>query len=145
MLIKNVLTSISESFNYKDKTNVVFLNTGDILEGKFLHSNLSDVKTLPGQAKKSIKHNDILYSEIRPINKHFALVKFEETNNCHGFYVFDKSNSFYSMHVVVHLQFTKKIPKNVQCVKIIIIDVIYMDKQMPFEEQHQTSHPKESQ
>ena len=81
MLIKNVLTSISESFNYKDKTNVVFLNTGDILEGKFLHSNLSDVKTLPGQAKKSIKHNDILYSEIRPINKHFALVNFEETNN----------------------------------------------------------------
>ena len=81
MLIKNVLTSISESFNYKDKTNVVFLNTGDILEGKFLHSNFSDVKTLPGQAKKSIKHNDILYSEIRPINKHFALVNFEETNN----------------------------------------------------------------
>ena len=81
MLIKNVLTSISESFNYKDKTNVVCVNTGDILEGKFLHSNLSDVKTLPGQAKKSIKHNDILYSEIRPINKQFALVNFEETNN----------------------------------------------------------------
>ena len=52
---------------------------------------------------------------------------------------------FYSMHVVMHLQFTKKIPKNVQDVKIIIIVVIYMDKQMPFEEQHQTSHPKESQ
>ncbi|MBQ9792276.1 MAG: restriction endonuclease subunit S, partial [Clostridia bacterium] len=81
MLIKNVLTSVSESFNYKDKTKVIFLNTGDILEGKFLHSNLSNVKTLPGQAKKSIKHNDILYSEIRPINKHFALVNFEETNN----------------------------------------------------------------
>ena len=81
MLIKNVLTSVSESFNYKDKTKVVFLNTGDILEGKFLHSNLSNVKTLPGQAKKSIKLNDILYSEIRPINKHFALVNFAETNN----------------------------------------------------------------
>ena len=36
---------------------------------------------MPGQAKKSIKLNDILYSEIRPINKHFALVNFEETNN----------------------------------------------------------------
>lgn len=81
MLIKNILTSVSESFNYKNKTQVVFLNTGDILEGKFLHSNFSNVQTLPGQAKKSIKKNDILYSEIRPINKHFALVNFDNVNN----------------------------------------------------------------
>lgn len=31
---------------------------------------------MPGQAKKSIAINDILYSEIRPINKHFAYVNF---------------------------------------------------------------------
>ena len=32
---------------------------------------------MPGQAKKSIKTNDILYSEIRPINRHFAFVNFK--------------------------------------------------------------------
>lgn len=35
-----------------------------------------DIKDMPGQAKKSIKENDILYSEIRPINKHYAFVNF---------------------------------------------------------------------
>ena len=81
MLIKHVLSSISDSFNFNNKSEVVFLNTGDILEGKFLHSNFSNVKTLPGQAKKSIKKNDILYSEIRPINKHFALVNFDDSSS----------------------------------------------------------------
>lgn len=35
-----------------------------------------DIKDMPGQAKKSIKENDILYSEIRPINRHYAFVNF---------------------------------------------------------------------
>ena len=35
-----------------------------------------NIKDMPGQAKKSIQENDILYSEIRPINRHFAFVNF---------------------------------------------------------------------
>lgn len=66
--------SIKHSFS-KDK--VIFLNTSDILEGQVLHDNYSDVNTLPGQAKKSIRMNDILYSEIRPRNKRYAYVDFE--------------------------------------------------------------------
>lgn len=31
---------------------------------------------MPGQAKKSIEKGDILYSEIRPINRHYAYVNF---------------------------------------------------------------------
>ncbi len=57
-----------------DKGKMIFLNTGDIENGQFLHASFSDVSTLPGQAKKSIKKGDILYSEIRPANKHFAYV-----------------------------------------------------------------------
>lgn len=41
-----------------------------------LHNNYYEVSQMPGQAKKSIAINDILYSEIRPINKHFAYVNF---------------------------------------------------------------------
>ena len=54
----------------------MFLNTSDILEGKFLNNSYSVVKSLPGQAKKSIQKNDILFSEIRPANKRFAFVHF---------------------------------------------------------------------
>lgn len=66
--------SIKHSF---DKEKLVFLNTGDVENGHFLHSTYSLVQEMPGQAKKSIKTNDILYSEIRPINRHFAFVNFQ--------------------------------------------------------------------
>ena len=72
-LAKN--TSIT--FNFKRVSNVVFINTGDVLEGDFLHSNRSDHAGLPGQAKKSIQPDDILFSEIRPANKRYAYVDFD--------------------------------------------------------------------
>jgi len=56
---------------------IIFLNTSDILEGSVLHNNYSIVSTLPGQAKKSIKRDDILFSEIRPANKRYAFVNFD--------------------------------------------------------------------
>ena len=65
--------SVKHDFN---KEELIFLNTGDIEDGCFLHSNYSSVESMPGQAKKSIKENDILYSEIRPINRHYAYVSF---------------------------------------------------------------------
>lgn len=59
------------------KDELIFFNTSDILNGDFLHSNYSDVAGMPGQAKKSIRKNDILYSEIRPVNRRFALVRID--------------------------------------------------------------------
>ena len=78
MLLKNILSSISDTYNFKQNSNVIFLNTGDILAGKFLHANYSDAKTLPGQAKKRIQKNDMLFSEIRTANKRFALVNVDK-------------------------------------------------------------------
>lgn len=66
--------SITHKFN---KEKLIFLNTGDIEKGKFLHREYSDVKPMPGQAKKSIRKNDILFSEIRPANGRYALVDFD--------------------------------------------------------------------
>ncbi len=71
-----IVESVSETFKFSDK-QVIFLNTSDILADKFLHANLSDPKTLPGQAKKRIKKGDLLFSEIRPANKRYALVNFD--------------------------------------------------------------------
>lgn len=72
---------VSDSFDFNGKTQVHFLNTGDILDGKLLHNDSSTVSTLPGQAKKSFKKGDILYSEIRPENKRFMLVDFDASNS----------------------------------------------------------------
>lgn len=69
-LIKSV--SITHRFN---KEELVFLNTSDVLEGKILINHYSKVAELKGQAKKSIKNGDILYSEIRPKNKRYAYVR----------------------------------------------------------------------
>jgi len=74
--IGDLCQSISKTHSRK-KDELIFLNTGDIDRGLFLHSTYRTVCDMPGQAKKSIAKNDILYSEIRPINKHYAYVSFE--------------------------------------------------------------------
>ncbi|MBC8333270.1 MAG: restriction endonuclease subunit S [Anaerolineae bacterium] len=66
--------SVTHSF---DKDHLIFLNTGDIARGKFFHRDYSEVKLMPGQAKKSIRKNDILFSEIRPANGRYAMVDFD--------------------------------------------------------------------
>jgi type I restriction enzyme, S subunit len=80
-ILGEVIFPVSESFNFKNIKKVHFLNTGDILKGKLLHNNLSDVSILPGQAKKAFKINDILFSEIRPANKRYVLVNFDSSNS----------------------------------------------------------------
>lgn len=74
-----LVETVSKTYPLKEVQKVIFLNTGDIQNGKFLHRNFSDPKNLPGQAKKSITQNDILYSEIRPANKRFAYVFFDSS------------------------------------------------------------------
>lgn len=69
----------SKSFKFTEE-DVVFVNTGDVSEGQFLHANKVSPIGLPGQAKKAIELYDILYSEIRPKNKRFAFVDFDTSN-----------------------------------------------------------------
>ena len=69
--------SVTHDFNTE---RLIFLNTGDVEDGMFLHSDYMAVADMPGQAKKTIMQNDILYSEIRPINRHFAYVDFQADN-----------------------------------------------------------------
>ncbi len=72
----DVVDTVSKTYPLQEVNEVIFLNTGDILDGKFLHNNKSLSSLLPGQAKKTIQKNDILYSEIRPANKRYAFVYF---------------------------------------------------------------------
>jgi len=70
-------TNASRSFSFADYPDVVFVNTGDVHRGNFLHSNISVGADLPGQAKKALRRNDILLTEIRPGNGRFAFVDFD--------------------------------------------------------------------
>lgn len=74
--LEELVESISKT-HALDSDTVYFLNTSDIYKGEVLPVERSAVAGLPGQAKKSIARNDILFSEIRPANGRFAFVGFE--------------------------------------------------------------------
>ena len=78
--LSKICSNISRKFSPPKNNKVWFINTGDVLNGKFLHNDISDWSNLPGQAKKAIEENDILYSEIRPGNGRFAFVFREHSN-----------------------------------------------------------------
>ncbi len=77
----DVVRPVSDTYKFEPNQEVIFLNTSDILNGKFLHTDYSKADKLPGQAKKKIQTDDILFSEIRPANKRFAYVDITDTSD----------------------------------------------------------------
>lgn len=68
--------SVSETYK-GNASEVVLINTSDVLDGKCLNHEYVPNKKLKGQFKKTFRKGDILYSEIRPANKRFCFVDFE--------------------------------------------------------------------
>ena len=77
--IGEICDTISDTYK-GNASNVVLINTSDVLEGKCLNHTFVTNKDLRGQFKKQFKKNDILYSEIRPANKRYAFIDFEPTD-----------------------------------------------------------------
>lgn len=73
--LSNYIDSVSER-GYEKFPKVVLVNTSDVLNGKVLNKDKIENKNLKGQFKKTFKKGDILFSEIRPINKRFANIDF---------------------------------------------------------------------
>ena len=65
--------------NYEktDAENVVLINSSDVTEGYFNHHNYSPNKNLKGHFKKRFQKGDILYSQVRPRNRHWAYCNFD--------------------------------------------------------------------
>lgn len=78
--VDEVVESISKTHSF-NKEKLKFLNTSDVYAGKIVNVNELPVTELKGQAKKTIKQHDILFSEIRPKNRRFAYVDFEDTED----------------------------------------------------------------
>lgn len=77
--IGDLCETVSITYKGKDR-EVVLVNTSDVLEGKVLNHQPVLNENLKGQFKKTFQKNDILYSEIRPSNKRFAFIDFENTD-----------------------------------------------------------------
>lgn len=76
--IGELCDSVSVTYRGEDE-RVVLVNTSDVLNGKVLNHTDEPNQNLKGQFKKTFKKNDILYSEIRPANRRFAYIDFDET------------------------------------------------------------------
>lgn len=76
--IGDLCDSVSVTYRGEDE-RVVLVNTSDVLNGKVLNHVDEPNQNLKGQFKKTFKKNDILYSEIRPANRRFAYIDFDET------------------------------------------------------------------
>lgn len=78
--IDKVVKSVSITHRF-DKPQLKFLNTSDVENGKIIKINILPIAELKGQAKKTIKKDDILFSEIRPKNRRFAYIDFDDTDD----------------------------------------------------------------
>lgn len=82
---KDEVTIGDLSLNITDYTKctqekVILINSSDVTEGHFAHHNLSENKDLKGHFKKRFQKGDILYSQVRPRNRHWGYCTFDADN-----------------------------------------------------------------
>ena len=74
----DVITTNSSSYSSKDDWKFVnYLDTGNITENKISEIQRIDlgVNKLPSRAKRKVNYNSILFSTVRPNQKHFGIIK----------------------------------------------------------------------
>lgn len=71
--IKDLVRTISITHKF-DKDKLIAINTSDVENGIMHDGTLTAIEDLKGQFKKTVQKGDILFSEIRPANRRFALV-----------------------------------------------------------------------
>lgn len=76
--VGDLCETISDTYHRHDE-NVILINTSDVLEGKVKNHQKVKNTNIKGQFKKTFRKNDILYSEIRPANKRYAFIDFDDT------------------------------------------------------------------
>lgn len=64
--------SIDSNFKY---SQIVYLDTGSIKEGKITELKEYKLTDAPSSAKRLVKNNNIIYSTVRPIQRHYGIIK----------------------------------------------------------------------
>lgn len=78
VLLGDICKTNTTSYSKKDEWEFVnYLDTGNITENvidNIQYINLADEK-LPSRAKRKVKYNSIIYSTVRPNQRHFGIIK----------------------------------------------------------------------
>ena len=79
----DICKSNLNSYSEKDNWNFVnYLDTGNITENKISDIQYIDLssESLPSRAKRKVQIDDIIYSTVRPNQKHFGIIKNQPEN-----------------------------------------------------------------
>jgi len=76
-VVKTNVKSIDKSYSFE---TILYLDTGSITEGKIESFQEMRLKVAPSRAKRLVKPNDIIYSTVRPIQRHYGILKTPQPN-----------------------------------------------------------------
>lgn len=63
-----------------EHSQIEYLDTGSITEGKIAGFQQHPLQDAPSRAKRLVKYNDVLYSTVRPNQKHYGIIKNPQPN-----------------------------------------------------------------
>jgi type I restriction enzyme S subunit len=69
--------SIDRNYPYRQ---IDYLDTGSITRGKIESFQSIDLQHAPSRAKRLVQDNDIIYSTVRPIQRHYGIIKNPKPN-----------------------------------------------------------------
>ena len=81
--LRDICKSNINSYSEKDNWAFVnYLDTGNITENKISDIQFIDLssESLPSRARRKVQLNDIIYSTVRPNQKHFGIIKNQPEN-----------------------------------------------------------------
>jgi len=64
--------NIDGSYPYEE---ILYLDTGSIIKGKIEQLQKLKIVDSPSRAKRLVKDGDIIYSSVRPIQRHYGFIK----------------------------------------------------------------------
>ena len=101
-VIKTNVNSLTSSYPFKE---ILYLDTGSITSGKLDSYHELLLEEAPSRAKRLVKNGDIVYSTVRPIQRHYGYIK-EPPNNLvvsTGFTVIETINELSDSKFIYYL------------------------------------------
>lgn len=76
-IVKTNLKSIDKTYTH---TVIEYLDTGSITQGKIEGYQIFSLIDAPSRARRLVQENDIIYSSVRPIQRHYGIIKNSSPN-----------------------------------------------------------------
>jgi type I restriction enzyme S subunit len=76
-VVDSNLLTIGKNFPFK---KIQYLDTGSITRGKIDCIQKYKLENAPSRAKRLVNHQDVIYSTVRPIQRHYGFIRNPDTN-----------------------------------------------------------------